>query len=78
MKCEQSKIFKVPADPPNSPEPWEEIFSDVESIVLQKNTHWQHPNFYAYYPTGCSYHSIMADILSDGLASIGFTWVFIS
>lgn len=64
----------IPPSPPNDVEDWEKIFRDIEPVVCNGNTHWQHPNFYAYYPTGCSYHSIVADILSAGLASIGFSW----
>ncbi|VDK56172.1 unnamed protein product [Gongylonema pulchrum] len=56
-------------------QPWDEIFKDVDKVAISGNTHWQHPNFYAYYPTACSYQAIMGDILSDGLASIGFSWV---
>lgn len=56
-------------------EPWEEIFNDIDKIIIDGNTHWQHPNFFAYFPTGISYQAIMGDILSGGLASIGFSWV---
>ncbi|ETN83559.1 hypothetical protein NECAME_17428, partial [Necator americanus] len=38
------------------------------------NTYWHHPHFFAYFPTACSYPAIMADILSGGIAGIGFSW----
>lgn len=38
-------------------------------------THWHHPNFHAYFPTGNSYPAIMADILSDAIGCVGFSWV---
>lgn len=56
-------------------EPWEKIFDDIDKVVVDCNTHWQHPNFLAYFPSGISYQSILGDILSSGLASIGFSWV---
>ncbi|PIC42326.1 hypothetical protein B9Z55_009442 [Caenorhabditis nigoni] len=64
----------VPAQAPSSPEDWSKIFDDIENVVLNGATHWHHPHFFAYFPTGLSYQSIMADILSGGIAGIGFTW----
>ena len=37
-------------------------------------THWQHPRFHAYFPSGNSFPSILGDMLSDGLGCIGFSW----
>ncbi|CAB3401576.1 unnamed protein product [Caenorhabditis bovis] len=59
---------------PDTPEDWSAIFDDIENVVVNGATHWQHPRFFAYFPTACSYQSIMADILSGGIAGIGFTW----
>lgn len=42
---------------------------------MQGMTHWRHPHFFAYFPSACSYPAIIGDILSSGLASVGFTWV---
>lgn len=64
----------VSQEPPIIGESWEKIFNDIEKVVIDGNTHWQHPNFHAYFPTACSYQAIMGDILSSGLASIGFSW----
>ncbi|EFO23293.2 aromatic L-amino acid decarboxylase [Loa loa] len=64
----------VPQDAPVMGEPWEKIFNDINEVVFNCNTHWQHPNFFAYFPTGVSYQSIIGDILSGGIASVGFTW----
>ncbi|KAK0417444.1 hypothetical protein QR680_013013 [Steinernema hermaphroditum] len=64
----------VPSSPPENPEPWTKIFEDLEPVVLKANTNWHHPHFFAYYPTSLSYPSIMADMLSGAIASIGFTW----
>jgi len=38
-------------------------------------THWQHPRFHAYFPAGNSYPSILADMLSDAIGCVGFSWV---
>ncbi|GMS89668.1 hypothetical protein PENTCL1PPCAC_11843, partial [Pristionchus entomophagus] len=64
----------LPAEAPQYPEEWKTIFGDLEKVVMSANTNWHHPHFFAYFPTACSYPSIMADILSGGISSIGFTW----
>ena len=46
----------------------------VTSIFLQV-TQWHHPNFFAYFPTGCSYSSLLADMLSAAFGCVGFSWV---
>ena len=38
-------------------------------------THWHHPNFHAYFATASSYPAMAADILSDAIGCIGFSWV---
>ncbi|VDM57213.1 unnamed protein product [Angiostrongylus costaricensis] len=47
---------------------------DVVNYFLKGNTYWHHPHFFAYFPTACSYPAIIADILSGGIAGIGFSW----
>lgn len=44
-------------------------------VCFGKVTHWQHPRFHAYFPSGNSFPSILADMLSDSIACIGFSWV---
>ncbi|KAK6618265.1 Tyrosine decarboxylase [Polyplax serrata] len=59
---------------PEDPEPWEEIMKDVESKIMPGVTHWQHPRFHAYFPSGNSFPSILGDMLSAGIGCIGFSW----
>ncbi|VDM69836.1 unnamed protein product [Strongylus vulgaris] len=40
-----------------------------------KLTHWQHPNFFGYYPIGRCYPDMLADFLVSALTVIGFSWV---
>jgi len=48
---------------------------DVENKIMPGVTHWQHPRFHAYFPSGNSFPSILGDMLSDGIGCIGFSWV---
>jgi aromatic-L-amino-acid decarboxylase len=37
-------------------------------------THWQHPGWHAYFPTGASAPSVLADLVSSGLGVQGMLW----
>jgi aromatic-L-amino-acid decarboxylase len=34
---------QLPERPPEEPERWDDIFADLDRIVLPGITHWQHP-----------------------------------
>ncbi|KAJ8912635.1 hypothetical protein NQ315_015147 [Exocentrus adspersus] len=64
----------IPSEAPVEPENWEDIMNDVDNKIMPGVTHWQHPRFHAYFPSGNSYPSILADMLSDAIGCIGFSW----
>ncbi|KAK5645365.1 hypothetical protein RI129_006665 [Pyrocoelia pectoralis] len=64
----------IPAEAPQEPEEWDNIMDDVDSKIMPGVTHWQHPRFHAYFPSGNSFPSIMGDMLSDAIGCIGFSW----
>ena len=63
-----------PASPPAAPEPFEEVLADLDRVVLPGVTHWQHPGWHAYFPTGASGPSVLADLVSSGLGVQGMLW----
>lgn len=65
----------LPDEAPTSPENWDNIMDDVENKIMPGVTHWQHPRFHAYFPSGNSFPSILGDLLSDAIGCIGFSWV---
>ena len=60
---------------PEEPEEWQDVMKDIERVVMPGVTHWHSPRFHAYFPTANSYPAIVADILSDSIACIGFSWI---
>nr|CAI5822197.1 unnamed protein product [Callosobruchus analis] len=64
----------LPDEAPAEPEDWDTIMKDVEKKIMPGVTHWQHPRFHAYFPSGNSFPSILADMLSDAIGAIGFSW----
>lgn len=68
----------LPPSAPEYPESWDDVMCDVENKIMPGLTHWQHPRFHAYFPSGNGYPSILGDMLSAGIACIGFSWVRIT
>uniref|UniRef100_A0A915M710 Aromatic-L-amino-acid decarboxylase n=1 Tax=Meloidogyne javanica TaxID=6303 RepID=A0A915M710_MELJA len=64
----------LPLHAPQTAEPFERVLQDFESYIMPGVTHWSHPRFHAYFPAGNSFPSILADMLSDALGAIGFSW----
>jgi len=64
----------LPASPPATGEPFTAILADVEKLIVPGITHWQSPNFYAYFPSNNSGASILGDLLSSGLGVQGMLW----
>ena len=64
----------LPADPPPRGEPFEAMLRDVEKLILPGVTHWQSPNFFAYFPCNASGPGILGDLLSSGLGVQGMLW----
>ncbi|XP_045137004.1 histidine decarboxylase-like isoform X2 [Portunus trituberculatus] len=64
----------MPDEAPEQPEPWQNIFNDIERVVMPGVTHWQSPYMHAYFPALNSYPSLLADMLADAINCIGFTW----
>ncbi|MEJ5246001.1 MAG: pyridoxal-dependent decarboxylase, partial [Bacteroidota bacterium] len=57
-----------------SPSSIEEIMSDFEKILLPGITHWQSPNFFAYFPANTSPPSILAEMLTSAIAAQCMVW----
>jgi aromatic-L-amino-acid/L-tryptophan decarboxylase len=64
----------LPAGPPRQGEPFDTILSDVGKLILPGVTHWQSPNFFAYFPSNASGPAILGDLLSSGLGVQGMLW----
>jgi aromatic-L-amino-acid decarboxylase len=64
----------LPEEPPKQGEAFEAIMNDVNRVILPGITHWQSPNFFAYFPSNASGPSILGDLLSSGLDVQGMLW----
>ncbi|MFW6259940.1 MAG: pyridoxal-dependent decarboxylase [Tangfeifania sp.] len=64
----------LPDEPPEKGEPFDEIIHDLNEKIMPGITHWQSPNFYAYFPSNTSFPSILGDLASSGLGVQGMIW----
>ena len=51
------------------------MLADVERIILPGITHWQSPNFYAFFPGNSSGPAVLGELLSAGLGVQGMMWL---
>lgn len=64
----------LPAEPPAQGESFDAMLEDVEKLILPGITHWQSPNFFAFFPANASGPAILGDLLSSGLGVQGMLW----
>jgi aromatic-L-amino-acid decarboxylase len=65
---------KLPPEPPDTGEPFDSILRDVDEIIVPGLSHWQSPNFFAFFPANNSGPSILGELLSAGLGVQGMLW----
>jgi aromatic-L-amino-acid decarboxylase len=64
----------LPAHPPLDGEAFEDILQDISKLIVPGLTHWQSPNFFAFFPANTSGPAILGDLLSSGLGVQGMLW----
>uniref|UniRef100_A0A8C6U2N1 Histidine decarboxylase n=1 Tax=Neogobius melanostomus TaxID=47308 RepID=A0A8C6U2N1_9GOBI len=64
----------IPESAPVEAEDWDNIFNDIERVIMPGVVHWQSPYMHAYYPSLTSWPSLLGDMLADAINCVGFTW----
>ena len=49
--------------------------ADLDDVIVPGIVHWQHPSFFAYFPSNTTYPSILGELLAAGLGVQGMSWV---
>jgi aromatic-L-amino-acid decarboxylase len=65
---------QLPSEPPVKPQSFDEIFKDLDRIIVPGLSHFQHPSFYGYFPANSELASVLGDYLSTGLGVLGLSW----
>lgn len=64
----------LPLEPPQSRADFQQVLKDVDARIMPGITHWQSPNFFAYFPANASEPSVLGDLMSSGLGVQGMLW----
>jgi aromatic-L-amino-acid decarboxylase len=65
---------QLPDSAPEQGESMDKIMQDFQNIILAGITHWQSPNFFAYFPANSSYPSVLAEMLTAALGTQCMIW----
>ncbi|KAF8316499.1 pyridoxal phosphate-dependent transferase [Cantharellus anzutake] len=68
-------INKLSTHPPQEGEDIQEITADFQRLIMPGITHWNHPEFFAFFPSGSSLAGILADLYSTSVSNPGFNWI---
>ena len=60
--------------PPEEGEPFGRILEDYGRLIEPNVTHWQHPGFFAYFPTTASGPGILGELLTAAVGSNAMLW----
>ena len=64
----------LPDAPPMQGKAFEQLVADIDQVILPGVTHWQSPNFFAYFPANASGPAILGDLVSSALGVQGMLW----
>jgi aromatic-L-amino-acid decarboxylase len=67
-------LKRIPSSPPKNGEKIENVLGDVDKILMDGITHWNHPGFMAYFNSTSSGPGILAELLTAGLGINGMLW----
>jgi aromatic-L-amino-acid decarboxylase len=67
-------IDALPAQAPETGEPMDAILADFEKLIVPATTHWNHPDFFAYFAISTSGPGILAEALAATLNVNGMLW----
>jgi aromatic-L-amino-acid decarboxylase len=64
----------LPIHPPEKGEDIEAIVKDLDAIILPGITHWQHPNYHAYFTANSSVESLYGEMITSAIAAQCMIW----
>uniref|UniRef100_A0A6N2MCN5 Tyrosine decarboxylase n=1 Tax=Salix viminalis TaxID=40686 RepID=A0A6N2MCN5_SALVM len=68
-------LTKLPDTAPYCQESLEDVLKDVTDSIIPGLTHWQSPNFFAYFQSNASTAGFVGEMLCSGLNVVGFSWI---
>jgi aromatic-L-amino-acid/L-tryptophan decarboxylase len=65
---------RLPAAPPDAPEPFAAVLRDLDEKLMDGVTHWQSPRYFAYFVSTANEAGILAEMLAAALNQVGILW----
>lgn len=65
---------KLPQNPPQQPEKMEDVYKDVDNLIMPAMTHWNHPKFMAYFNSSGSGPGVLGELLASAFNINGMVW----
>lgn len=65
---------RIPTAPPEAGESFQAILEDMEEVVEPGLTHWNHPRFFAYFPSNASGPTVLAEFLAAAMNQNAMLW----
>lgn len=65
---------RLPSQAPEHSEDFDRLIADLDTIVKPGLTHWQSPNWFAYFPANASLPGILGELVSAGVGQQGMLW----
>ena len=64
----------LPTSAPARTDTFDDLMTDLEQIIVPGITQVQHPMHYGWFPSNASLASVLGDIASSGLGTLGISW----
>jgi aromatic-L-amino-acid decarboxylase len=64
----------LPARAPEGPEEFGAVLRDLDRLILPGITHWNHPSFFAYFPSNMTLPAVLAELVIAGLGPQCMSW----
>ncbi|KAI1394108.1 pyridoxal phosphate-dependent transferase [Hypoxylon trugodes] len=65
----------IPEEAPQFGEAWADIQKDIEAKIIPGITHWQSPNFLAWFPSSSSFPAMLGEMYSTAFTGAAFNWI---
>ena len=70
-----SKALGAPSEAPVHPSPFSSVLHDFDKHIVPGMVHWQHPDFFAFFPAQVSAPALLGELLAGSVNQPGFNWM---
>lgn len=64
----------LPAAPPAEADQFSALLADLDRVIVPGVTQVQHPMHFGWFPANASLASVLGDIASSGMGTLGISW----